>query len=119
MESAGKKFVGEHDFRNFCKMDAANVQNYKRHVTSFDISPCYIRLALVKISLDPIFVIYSLLELKYWFHLPLYMYFSKLRGIPWPTNTIAISNLHPHIRLYQLMTTVPLIMQLIVINLSL
>ncbi|KAH9691999.1 PseudoU synth 1 domain-containing protein [Citrus sinensis] len=42
MESAGKKFVGEHDFRNFCKMDAANVHNYKRHVTSFEISPCYI-----------------------------------------------------------------------------
>ncbi|KAJ4701134.1 tRNA pseudouridine synthase [Melia azedarach] len=41
MESAGKKFVGEHDFRNFCKMDAANVHNYKRHVTSFEVSPCY------------------------------------------------------------------------------
>ncbi|XP_059631490.1 uncharacterized protein LOC132274269 [Cornus florida] len=40
METAGKKFVGEHDFRNFCKMDAANVHNYRRHITSFDISPC-------------------------------------------------------------------------------
>ncbi|KAK9748699.1 hypothetical protein RND81_02G074300 [Saponaria officinalis] len=39
MQSAGKKFLGEHDFRNFCKMDAVNVHNYKRNVTSFDISP--------------------------------------------------------------------------------
>ncbi|KAK8572172.1 hypothetical protein V6N13_047785 [Hibiscus sabdariffa] len=29
MENAGKKFIGEHDFRNFCKMDAANVHNYR------------------------------------------------------------------------------------------
>ncbi|CAK7346710.1 unnamed protein product [Dovyalis caffra] len=40
MESAGKKFIGEHDFRNFCKMDAVNVHNHRRHVTSFEISPC-------------------------------------------------------------------------------
>ncbi|KAL9245053.1 hypothetical protein vseg_018751 [Gypsophila vaccaria] len=39
MQSAGKKFLGEHDFRNFCKMDAVNVHNYKRNVSSFDISP--------------------------------------------------------------------------------
>ncbi|XP_057964108.1 uncharacterized protein LOC131155175 isoform X2 [Malania oleifera] len=39
MESAAKKFVGEHDFRNFCKMDAVNVHNYRRHVSSFKISP--------------------------------------------------------------------------------
>ncbi|XP_050204803.1 uncharacterized protein LOC126654837 isoform X2 [Mercurialis annua] len=43
MESAGKKFIGEHDFRNFCKMDAINVHNYRRKVTSFEISPCCIR----------------------------------------------------------------------------
>ncbi|KAG6774391.1 hypothetical protein POTOM_021744 [Populus tomentosa] len=36
----GKKFMGEHDFRNLCKMDAVNVQNCRRHVTSFEISPC-------------------------------------------------------------------------------
>ncbi|XP_021902539.1 tRNA pseudouridine(38/39) synthase [Carica papaya] len=41
MGSAGKKFIGEHDFRNFCKMDAANVHNYRRCVTSFEISPYY------------------------------------------------------------------------------
>ncbi|OMO98761.1 Pseudouridine synthase I, TruA [Corchorus olitorius] len=37
MEKAGKKFIGEHDFRNFCKMDAANVHNYRRRVTMFEI----------------------------------------------------------------------------------
>ncbi|KAK9110576.1 hypothetical protein Sjap_018636 [Stephania japonica] len=40
MERAGKKFVGQHDFRNFCKMDAANVHNYSRHITCFDIFSC-------------------------------------------------------------------------------
>ncbi|KAK1315461.1 hypothetical protein QJS10_CPA06g00549 [Acorus calamus] len=38
MQTASKKFIGEHDFRNFCKMDAANVKNYKRLITNFDIS---------------------------------------------------------------------------------
>ncbi|GAB2270254.1 hypothetical protein Dimus_005159 [Dionaea muscipula] len=38
MEAAGKKFLGEHDFRNFCKMDAANVHNYKRRLLSFEIT---------------------------------------------------------------------------------
>ncbi|XP_078160449.1 pseudouridine synthase family protein isoform X1 [Carex rostrata] len=37
MREGAQKFVGEHDFRNFCKMDAANVRNYRRHITSFDI----------------------------------------------------------------------------------
>ncbi|KAM0009019.1 putative tRNA pseudouridine(38/39) synthase [Helianthus debilis subsp. tardiflorus] len=40
MESSCKRLIGEHDFRNFCKMDAANVHNYKRRITSFDICPC-------------------------------------------------------------------------------
>ncbi|CAL5414824.1 unnamed protein product [Camellia sinensis] len=40
MENAGKKFVGEHDFRNFCKMDAANVRNYRRRIMQFEIIPC-------------------------------------------------------------------------------
>ncbi|KAL6573336.1 hypothetical protein OROHE_001795 [Orobanche hederae] len=40
MEISGKKFIGEHDFRNFCKMDAANVHNYRRRITSFEIFPC-------------------------------------------------------------------------------
>ncbi|CAJ2629785.1 unnamed protein product [Trifolium pratense] len=37
MESAGTKLVGEHDFRNFCKMDAANVHTYVRRITMFEI----------------------------------------------------------------------------------
>lgn len=40
MESSSKRLIGEHDFRNFCKMDAANVHNYKRRITSFSICPC-------------------------------------------------------------------------------
>ncbi|WCJ44019.1 hypothetical protein M5689_024715 [Euphorbia peplus] len=43
MEHAGKKLIGEHNFRNFCKMDAVNVHNYMRHITSFEISPCDMR----------------------------------------------------------------------------
>ncbi|XP_072974579.1 uncharacterized protein [Typha angustifolia] len=37
---AAADFIGEHDFRNFCKMDAANVSNYRRRITIFNISPC-------------------------------------------------------------------------------
>uniref|UniRef100_A0ACD5XQF6 Uncharacterized protein n=1 Tax=Avena sativa TaxID=4498 RepID=A0ACD5XQF6_AVESA len=40
MQKAASKFIGEHDFRNFCKMDATNVSNYKRHIRDFDISAC-------------------------------------------------------------------------------
>lgn len=40
MEVACKKFLGEHDFRNFCKMDALNVHNYNRRITTFEIVPC-------------------------------------------------------------------------------
>ncbi|WVY98194.1 hypothetical protein V8G54_030345 [Vigna mungo] len=43
MESAGIKLVGEHDFRNFCKMDAANVHNYRRQITLFEIYPTDVR----------------------------------------------------------------------------
>ncbi|KAK3147086.1 hypothetical protein QOZ80_3BG0277890 [Eleusine coracana subsp. coracana] len=38
MQKAASKFIGEHDFRNFCKMDAANVSNYRRCITEFNIS---------------------------------------------------------------------------------
>ncbi|XP_057249122.1 uncharacterized protein LOC104897835 isoform X2 [Beta vulgaris subsp. vulgaris] len=38
MQTAAKKFLGEHDFRNFCKMDAVNVHNYKRCIMSSDIT---------------------------------------------------------------------------------
>ncbi|KAK4253040.1 hypothetical protein QN277_010875 [Acacia crassicarpa] len=43
MESAAKNFLGEHDFRNFCKMDAANVHNYRRQITLFEMSPTNVR----------------------------------------------------------------------------
>ncbi|XP_054790073.1 uncharacterized protein LOC129298274 isoform X2 [Prosopis cineraria] len=43
MESAAKKFLGEHDYRNFCKMDAANVHNYRRHINLFEMSPTNVR----------------------------------------------------------------------------
>ncbi|KAK6792358.1 hypothetical protein RDI58_011439 [Solanum bulbocastanum] len=39
MQTAAEKFLGEHDFRNFCKMDADNVHNYRRHIISFEILP--------------------------------------------------------------------------------
>ncbi|KAJ3673354.1 hypothetical protein LUZ60_006728 [Juncus effusus] len=37
MRDGAKRLIGTHDFRNFCKMDALNVSNFKRHITSFDI----------------------------------------------------------------------------------
>jgi len=46
MQKAAPKFVGEHDFRNFCKMDAANVSNYRRRIAEFTISACGKRLNL-------------------------------------------------------------------------
>jgi len=39
MRTACQYFVGEHDFRNFCKMDAVNVKNFVRVILSFDIHP--------------------------------------------------------------------------------
>lgn len=40
MKRAGKIFCGEHDFRNFCRMDADNVRNFRREILAFDILPC-------------------------------------------------------------------------------
>eukprot|EP00924_Labyrinthula_sp_SR-Ha-C_P005391 snap_masked-scaffold_1-processed-gene-30.18-mRNA-1 protein AED:0.44 eAED:0.44 QI:0/-1/0/1/-1/1/1/0/358 len=37
MAEAAEHFIGVHDFRNFCKIDVANVQNFTREVFSFDI----------------------------------------------------------------------------------
>ncbi|XP_011621926.1 tRNA pseudouridine(38/39) synthase isoform X1 [Amborella trichopoda] len=45
MGKACNKFIGEHDFRNFCKMDALNVHNYRRQITEFEIVPCSQRVA--------------------------------------------------------------------------
>lgn len=65
METAGKKFIGEHDFRNFCKMDAANVHNYKRNITSFEIFPCDERFAAVILNLSNYYFSYSLVNLPF------------------------------------------------------
>ncbi|PRP82708.1 phosphoenolpyruvate carboxykinase [Planoprotostelium fungivorum] len=37
MREAAKSLLGEHDFRNFCKMDVVNVENFVRSVESFNI----------------------------------------------------------------------------------
>jgi tRNA pseudouridine38/39 synthase len=38
MGEAGQRLCGEHDFRNFCKMDVNNgVVNYKRRVDSLSV----------------------------------------------------------------------------------
>lgn len=37
MKYACLKFIGNHDFRNFCKMDVVNVSNFIRRVLSFRI----------------------------------------------------------------------------------
>lgn len=40
MRAAAKLFIGEHDFRNFCKMDiAGGVTNYRRKILSISIEP--------------------------------------------------------------------------------
>jgi len=40
MEEAGKLLEGEHDFRNFCKIDVTNVKNFKRIINRVSIRPC-------------------------------------------------------------------------------
>ncbi|EFJ22557.1 hypothetical protein SELMODRAFT_105100, partial [Selaginella moellendorffii] len=39
MKQASQRLLGEHDFRNFCKMDADNIHNYTRQILAFDILP--------------------------------------------------------------------------------
>ena len=34
---AGRKLVGEHDFRNFCKMDVMAVSHFRRRIAHFDV----------------------------------------------------------------------------------
>jgi len=38
MREATKQFIGEHDFRNFCKLDVQANVNYMRNILSIDIS---------------------------------------------------------------------------------
>lgn len=35
MQAAAAHFVGEYDFRNFCKVDAQHVANFRRRVLDF------------------------------------------------------------------------------------
>ncbi|KXZ47646.1 hypothetical protein GPECTOR_34g805 [Gonium pectorale] len=39
MRRAAAYFVGEHDFRNFCKPDVAAVRSFRRRIVSFTIDP--------------------------------------------------------------------------------
>lgn len=40
MKDACRHFIGEHDFRNFCKMDVGNgVLNYVRNIMAITINP--------------------------------------------------------------------------------
>lgn len=37
MQQAAAHFVGEHDFRNFCKADAEHVNHFVRHILDFRV----------------------------------------------------------------------------------
>ena len=39
MQQAASYFVGEHDFRNFCKADVRHVSNFRRTISDFQIQP--------------------------------------------------------------------------------
>lgn len=39
MQDAGKRFIGEHDFRNFCKMDVGNgVVTFFRRIDNISLN---------------------------------------------------------------------------------
>jgi len=39
MRDGAASFVGDHDFRNFCKVDAVNVENFRRVMYGVDVRP--------------------------------------------------------------------------------
>jgi tRNA pseudouridine38/39 synthase len=39
MRAAAHFLIGRHDFRNFCKMDIANVSNFEREILNVEIRP--------------------------------------------------------------------------------
>lgn len=61
MREAGKLLVGQHDFRNFCKIDVTNVKNFVRTIESVKIEEeegsicnmCYIETLGTLISIYP------------------------------------------------------------------
>ena len=38
MQQSARHFVGEHDFRNFCKLDLEHVKSFRRTILDFQIS---------------------------------------------------------------------------------
>jgi len=41
MKEATKYFIGEHNFKNFCKIDRSKaITNYNREIKQFDLQPC-------------------------------------------------------------------------------
>nr|WCZ58788.1 tRNA pseudouridine(38/39) synthase [Seculamonas ecuadoriensis] len=40
MNRAAQRLLGEHDFRNFCKMDIENVKSFRRSIHSACVRPC-------------------------------------------------------------------------------
>ncbi|CAK9007653.1 Putative tRNA pseudouridine synthase C25B8.05 [Durusdinium trenchii] len=50
MRRAAEHFVGEHDFRNFCKMDIENVSNYRRKVLSVSVRPSGAAVAMFAVT---------------------------------------------------------------------
>jgi hypothetical protein len=41
MRSAAERLVGTHDFRNLCKIDLTNTQNFERELISLRVAPAY------------------------------------------------------------------------------
>ncbi|CAN0065659.1 unnamed protein product, partial [Laminaria digitata] len=39
MDDAASRIVGDHDFRNLCKIDVANVSNFVRHIKHASVRP--------------------------------------------------------------------------------
>jgi tRNA pseudouridine38/39 synthase len=37
MRQASRLFIGEHDFRNFCKLDLSKVTSHRRTIVAFDV----------------------------------------------------------------------------------
>ncbi|KAJ1730674.1 pseudouridine synthase deg1 [Coemansia biformis] len=54
MREAAKKFLGAHDFRNFCRLDPAKqIQNFERAVLAVDINPVVPQVSFVGDAASP------------------------------------------------------------------
>jgi len=65
MKQAAQLLVGEHDFRNFCKMDVEHVANFVRRIYSFDIEPVDDHRPYVFHSFPSIFLFFHCTPLLY------------------------------------------------------